>query len=337
MKSKKNIFVKHRISANLNYISLLFQILISFKKCYKNYWQVFRKHVNQLGNITIIMKNGEKFSNISTSGVIVIASLYPEKKFNVKIIEDIIELEHLERDTNKKIMIKILGGVNNGDIFRVFLKDEYKSIPFQDKTIVDIGANIGDSSVYFAVNGASRVVGIEPFFKNFSLAKKNILQNNLSQKVEIIHAGCSDKSGVIEIDPDYNSNVDSVIKNQINGEKISSLTLDDIINKYKIPKNSILKMDCEGCEYESIISAKTETLEHFEYIFIEYHHGYIDLVKKLENSNFDVIFDNPSSTGFIGKYLNKIKNTSNNISENSNFDDNGYSGNIQAVRKKITR
>jgi len=337
MKSKKNIFVKHRISANLNYILQLYQTLISFKKCYKNYWQVFRKYVNNLDNITIIMKNGEKFSNISTSGAFVIAVLYPEKKFNVKIIEDIIELEHFERDTNKKIMIKILGGVNNGDIFRVFLTNDYKSVPFQDKTIVDIGANIGDSSIYFAINGASKVIGIEPFFKNFSLAKKNILENNLSQKIEIIHAGCSDKSELIEIDPNYNSNVDSVTKNQINGEKVQLFTLDDIINNYSIPKNSILKLDCEGCEYESIISAKKETLEHFEYIFIEYHHGYIDLVKKLENSNFEVIFDNPSSTGFIGKYLNKIKNTSNNISKNSNFEDNGYSGNINAVRKKITR
>ena len=30
----------------------------------------------------------EKFSNISTSGAFVIASLYPEKKFNVKIINN---------------------------------------------------------------------------------------------------------------------------------------------------------------------------------------------------------------------------------------------------------
>ena len=98
-------------------------------------------------------------------------------------MEDIVELEHLERGTNKKIMIKMLGGVNNGDIFHIFLKNEYKSIPVQDKTIVDIGANIADSSIYsnnsklFNINSSNLSASI--FFDDIYYILVNILDDNI--------------------------------------------------------------------------------------------------------------------------------------------------------------
>jgi hypothetical protein len=45
-------------------------------------------------------------------------------------------------------------------------------------------------------------------------------------------------------------------------------------------------MDCEGCEYESILSAREDTLRKFRYMQIEYHYGYKDLKNKLEKRGY---------------------------------------------------
>jgi Methyltransferase FkbM domain len=53
------------------------------------------------------------------------------------------------------------------------------------------------------------------------------------------------------------------------------MTLEDILNKYNAPNGkTVLKMDCEGAEYEIILSATVDTLLRFSHLLIEYHYGY---------------------------------------------------------------
>jgi hypothetical protein len=47
-------------------------------------------------------------------------------------------------------------------------------------------------------------------------------------------------------------------------------------------------MDCEDCEYESILSAYIDTLQKFSHMLVEYHRGYRDLKEKLQSSGFIV-------------------------------------------------
>jgi len=53
----------------------------------------------------------------------------------------------------------------NGDLADVFGSEEFKSMNFLNKIVLDIGANIGDSSIYFATLGAKKVMAVEPFPK----------------------------------------------------------------------------------------------------------------------------------------------------------------------------
>ncbi len=51
---------------------------------------------------------------------------------------------------------------------------------------MDIGANIGDTAIFFACNGAKRIIGVEPFHKNFEIAEKNINANKLTDTIQLI-------------------------------------------------------------------------------------------------------------------------------------------------------
>jgi hypothetical protein len=54
-----------------------------------------------------------------------------------------------------------------------------------------------------------------------------------------------------------------------------------------------MKVDCEGCEIDVILSSDKKILKKFSQIEIEYHYGYKDLKYKLENCGFKVVTSPP--------------------------------------------
>ena len=79
------------------------------------------------------------------------------------------------------------------------------------------------------------------------------------------------------------------------GKEIGMINLDYLIDLYGIEKG-VLKMDCEGCEYDSILTSNDETLRHFEHIMLEYHYGYDSLFKKLKEAGYKVKITKPKSS-----------------------------------------
>jgi len=172
----------------------------------------------------------------------------------------------------------------NGDLPTVFGQEVYQTLDVKNKIVLDIGANIADSSIYFAQKGAKRVIGLEPYPKNFKWGEKNILINNFQDKISFELAGCSNQTSKITID-EKNFGTSTGLEIHENGIVIPTLSLKDIIKKYNI-KNGILKMDCEGCEYDSIPNTDNDDLQKFESILIEYHDGFEKLEEKLRNAQF---------------------------------------------------
>ena len=178
------------------------------------------------------------------------------------------------------------------DLEAVFFKEEYKFLDIKDRDVIDIGMNIGDSSIYFSINGAKRVIGVEPYPYTFSIAEKNVKLNEI-KNIILLNAGYGQDSTVIIDSEKFSSNSSSLISS-VNGKNISVLSLKTLINKYNI-KNAVLKMDCEGCEY-ALLNENDDIFNHIEMIQIEYHYGYEDLVKKLISCGFDVKFTEPKKS-----------------------------------------
>jgi FkbM family methyltransferase len=232
---------------------------------------------------------------MSLTTLLLITKNYPnEVEFDIK--ENKTTFLSLPYATNNP-KVTLYGSITNGDAVGVFFENIYGNLPVFGKTVIDIGANIADSSIYFALRGAKKVIGLEPFPKNYEIAKRNVESNNLSDKITLLLAGCGAKRGFVTISAYDNDKswVGSSVKNSSEGFKVPLLTLEDILKQNNLQNGelNILKMDCEGCEYESILLASRDALRSFSHIQIEYHYGYKDLKYKLEENGFIVSVSKP--------------------------------------------
>jgi len=57
-----------------------------------------------------------------------------------------------------------------------------------------------------------------------------------------------------------------------------------LINEFDI-KEAVLKMDCEGCEY-NILNEDDVVLKKFKRIVLEFHYGYKNIESKLKHAGF---------------------------------------------------
>ena len=271
----------------ISHLSLIFQPvdnLQSYRKAYKNYLQVIYNKI----------RKNYPFKAILLSGT----TLSIENIWQLRVTRGAMENDcDFQNDLlviKKKGFpeVKLYDWEENGDVRAVFFDEQYKSLPVRDKEVIDIGANIGDTSIYFALRGAKKVIAVEPAPKTFQAAKKNVEQNGLSNKIVLVMAGCSDKEGSISVGAEKSGLTYSLENDEQKEVEVPLTTLNEILKGVET-RPCILKMDCEGCEYETILSASKETLSNFSHLQIEYHFGYKNLKSKLENCGFDVVVTRP--------------------------------------------
>lgn len=131
--------------------------------------------------------------------------------------------------------------------------------------IIDTGANIGASSVWFSSTfPRSKIIAIEPQKDNFDLLSKNT-ENKTN--IKTIHGAMASQCGTIKLfDPGHGEWGYRTNQNGVN-------PIAEVDTSNLIPANStpfILKMDIEGAEAE-VFSKNTETFEEFPLIIIELH------------------------------------------------------------------
>jgi FkbM family methyltransferase len=173
-----------------------------------------------------------------------------------------------------------------------FLDEPHKELEVRNRKVVDIGAYIGDTPIYFALNGAKHVYAFEPYPYSYILAKRNISANRLDKKITMINAGCGGKKGSMRIKEDYKNVAGSELVNSGKGKRIQIVSLDSIAKRYSL-KDAALKIDCEGCEYDIVLKSKITTLRSFGSILVEYHYGYDKLNKRLREAGFSVRHTKP--------------------------------------------
>lgn len=193
------------------------------------------------------------------------------------------------------IKIKTDEGVDAATIAVIFIKKDYGKIK-DNSIIIDIGANIGVFSIYAASTSKNTIVyAYEPMPKSYSLLLKNININKFERNILPFKLGVGTKKEKRKLflasgSPFHSLyTVNEADKNYL---EIECVSLKDILKSNYIKECDILKIDCEGAEFEILYNTPSEYFKRIKKIRLEYHnrktknYNIQSLTKFIENNGF---------------------------------------------------
>lgn len=179
--------------------------------------------------------------------------------------------------------------LNRGDIqsIREVLMDEAYRLPFpvrQSAVIVDLGANIGLTSLYYYSTLQPRlIVAVEPDPSNAQLVRENLT----GWPVVVLQAAVGPHDGTAGFMRNRASNLGS-LSPHASGIAVSVMSMDSVLESVPDGSNVIVKLDIEGGE-ESLLRGDTAWLSRVDGLIVEFHPDRVDyagLVQVLEVAGF---------------------------------------------------
>ena len=161
-----------------------------------------------------------------------------------------------------------LAVLNEAAILNPYLGSEHIELR-QDAVVMDIGANIGDFTVMAAsLCPLGRVYAVE-LISGYIPALKINKSLNLLSNVEIIQVALGDHEGEIRLSV-AGGQSSTHFGSATNTETARLTTLPQLMRDCWIERIDLLKMDCEGAEWE-ILPAAREVLPRVRQICMEFH------------------------------------------------------------------
>lgn len=157
-----------------------------------------------------------------------------------------------------------------GCINEIVNNDEYLLKQFvsnEQLHIIDIGANCGIATIILAKQNPNSIIyTFEPDPNVFNVLKTNVELNNL-KNVKLFNKGVckkEDKTKYLCLHPSYTggnttcsslSSCEKYFNTKIKYFEVECISLDEIIEQNNISKINLLKIDCEGAEYEILYNS----------------------------------------------------------------------------------
>jgi FkbM family methyltransferase len=219
------------------------------------------------------------------------------------------EHEHYWIKNNQKIKIKYRKNTSDEFIIKeIFENNEYlldKLNLSENPVIVDIGAHIGCFTIIAKKTFPNaKIIAFEPETKNFQLLKKNIKFNKL-KNVKIYRLAITKNKGKRKLHLNPKNTAAHTLKLELEKnydikkpkekyETVKCTTLEKIFKKHKIKKIDLLKLDCEGAEFEILYTLPEKYFQKIQNITLEYHDDLqppntsTHLKKFLTNKNYKI-------------------------------------------------
>jgi FkbM family methyltransferase len=187
--------------------------------------------------------------------------------------------------------VLIRGGTSDPWTFdEVFVAQEYKiNIPgFAPKHILDLGANVGYASIYFANTWPNaRILALEPEAGNFSLLERNVSKYSNVQPAN--GAVWSRPTSVTVANPAGYENSFQMVEG-VGGSAIRAYTISELADTLGGTRIDLLKMDIEGAEAE-VLNAARDWIDRIDVMVIELHDRFVPgcgeaLVRALSGKRF---------------------------------------------------
>ena len=188
-----------------------------------------------------------------------------------------------------------------GPFLETFIFKMYQFCDFSGKVVIDIGAQTGDSVLYFSLKGAKMIYAFEPLEDNFRILEKNVTQNKIN--CQCFNIGLGDITGDIAVSVSGNM---ALVAPLIDGTEYGRIRMNklDNLNLYA----DIIKIDVEGFEAE-VLRGGSNTINNAKCIIIETHSKSLqaevaDLLSKME-FNLSKIIKNYASKNVRVEYWHK--------------------------------
>ncbi len=213
----------------------------------------------------------------------------------------------------KKLSFEIDSNADESVCGEIFVEREYRVV--EDlivravEPVIDIGAHKGMFSVYVrTLNPCVPIFAYEPEEKNFAALKKHLKMNHVEgvvcKNLAVVGDGGDARRPLYLSEDSHNySLIDAVGDGDF--KNVDTVSLTSILRK--VGKCALVKMDCEGAEFEILRSLGTENFALVSAFYVEYHEYAQDmrgteLKKILEKNGYKVVM-RPSSydkrMGFI--------------------------------------
>ncbi|MCL7398611.1 MAG: FkbM family methyltransferase [Thaumarchaeota archaeon] len=165
-------------------------------------------------------------------------------------------------------------------------EEMYGCVDVNDGVVIDIGAYIGETALYFIHKGARRVYAFEPVEKFYEYLVRNISRNNLVDRIMAFSYGAWFR--------------DATIRTNINGTgtglrvdysrpyvELKVRSLKDIFEMVYEREGVIdlVKMNCEGCEY-SLLRLDEKLLKLPKQYIIEIHGAELPIIEAMAYNGF---------------------------------------------------
>lgn len=168
-------------------------------------------------------------------------------------------------------------------------------------TVIDIGANIGCFSVLAAriVGSGGCVLSVEPDPATYRLLEDNVQRNFPNDHVLLRQVAVGGHSGTTKLisadNPSFSSIYDHVDKRTNVGTtaNVEVVTTKQLMDEAGIERCKLLKVNCEGAEYEIFETMTREISSRIEQISMEVHdidnHSKSDLMKNLSRLGYRIL------------------------------------------------
>lgn len=196
---------------------------------------------------------------------------------------------HTKTITYNKIPIKIIirSDADDSVFNEIFIEREYKDIESTIKNaetqIIDIGGHIGIFSIYTrTLNPNVPILTFEPENENYKNLKENLKFNHI-KNIKTKNLAVSGKQEQTTLFLSEDSHNHSLIKKSEKTQITQTTTLEKIIKTH----TDLIKMDCEGAEFEIIEKTPLKTLRLIKNFYIEYHtKAPKPIIEKLQKAGF---------------------------------------------------
>jgi FkbM family methyltransferase len=149
---------------------------------------------------------------------------------------------------------------------QIFIREEYKAsmeliracLNLDEKpNIIDAGANIGCSALYFSAQfPMAQIAVLEPFSDNFKLLKRNLEENKVN--FNAYQAALWSGNAFLDFDMGFRDGQEWSVRTVVQpAGKVKSIGLNDLFQDLKNEHIDILKVDIEGSEFEVFLNSSS--------------------------------------------------------------------------------